>query len=85
VLDPLNMTAMKEAGLVIALDANLETLWKRLKTSTKRPLLNASNPKNRIKELYNARRPFYIQAHHIVDTSGKTVNDVAQEILNLLQ
>jgi len=83
VLDPLNMTAMKEAGLVIALDANLETLWKRLKTSTNRPLLNASNPKNRIKELYNERRPFYIQAHHIVDTSGKTVNDVAQEILNL--
>ena len=85
VLDPHNMAAMKEAGLVIALDADMYTLWKRLRSSTNRPLLKAPDPKNRIKELYNTRRPFYSQAHHIVDTSGKTVKDVAQEILNLLQ
>jgi len=85
VLDPLNMTAMKGSGLVIALDANLETLWKRLKTSTKRPLLKVSDPKRRMEDLYYKRRPFYSQAHYIIDTSGKTVNDVAQEILNLLQ
>ena len=81
VLDPQNMAAMREAGLVIALDADVETLWKRLKSCKNRPLLKTSDPKNRIEELYNARRPFYSQAHHIVDTSGKTVKDVAQEIL----
>ena len=83
VLDPQNMAAMKEAGLVIALDADIETLWRRLKSSQNRPLLKASDPKNRMEELYNARRTFYSQAHHTVNTSGKTIKDVALEILNL--
>lgn len=83
VLDPQNIAVMKEAGLVIALDADIETLWRRLKSSQNRPLLKAPDPKNRIEELYNARRPVYAQAHHTVDTTGKTVKDVAQEILNL--
>ncbi len=85
VLNSENLVAMKEAGLVIALDADIETLWKRLKSSRNRSLLKASDPKRRMKELYNARRHFYSQAHHIVNTSGKSVEDVAQEILILLQ
>lgn len=84
VLDPQNMAAMKEAGLVIALDADIETLWRRLKSSQNRPLLKASDPKNRMEELYNARRPFYSQAHHAVDTTGKTIKDVAKEIWQLM-
>lgn len=81
VLDPQNMAVMKEAGIVVALDADVETLWKRLKSSRNRPLLKAADPRLRIEELYHKRRPFYSQAHHIVDTSGKTIEDVAQKIL----
>jgi shikimate kinase len=81
VLDPQNMAVMKEVGIVIALDADIETLWKRLKSSRNRPLIKSSDPKRRIEDLYHKRRLLYSKAHCIVDTSGKSIEAVAQDIL----
>jgi shikimate kinase len=81
VLDPQNMAVMEEAGIVIALDADVETLWKRLKSSRNRPMLKAADPRRRMEELYHKRHPFYSQARYIVNTSGKTIEDVAEEIM----
>lgn len=85
VLDPQNVAVMKEEGIVIALDADVDTLWKRLKSSRNRPLLKADDPRRKMEELYYERRPFYSQAHYIVNTTGKTIEEVVQEILILLK
>jgi len=74
---------MKEAGFVIALDADTDSLWNRLKFSKNRPKLKSADPRRNMEELYNLRRPYYAKAHYLIDTSRKSVRQVTQEILDL--
>jgi len=81
VLDPENIEAMKELGYLVALDADLETLWKRLRYSRNRPLLQTEDPRTRIKDLYLKRKELYKEAHVIIDTSNKSIDMVVREII----
>jgi len=85
VLDSRNLSVMKQVGLVIALDADTDALWNRLKFSKNRPKLKSADPRRSMEELYNLRRPYYAKAHHLIDTSRKSVGEVLQEILIILQ
>ncbi len=49
-----------------------------------RPLLAVSDPRGAARGLLDARAPWYAQADLEVDTEGRTVEDVAAEVLNLL-
>ena len=62
-------------------------VWLRTRLETIRERLGASDASRPLfadaEALYAAREPIYAQAHHIVDTDGKTPAEVAGEIVAL--
>ena len=85
-----------EGTVCIYLKASVETLLSHLEgEAAGRPLLNnpsvmsseveTSPLRNRILELMSLRSATYERtAHHIIDTDGKTVEDIATEIIEIL-
>ena len=55
----------------IYLKVNLNMLEKRLKYSSKRPLLKNVNKKQKIEEIYRERKKYYNRANLIVDNEDK--------------
>ena len=81
-----------EGSLCIYLRTSVDELVSRLSSETEgRPLLNTStDPSNtalrtRILDLMSRRDSTYERvAHQIIDTDGKSIDHIAEEILNLL-
>jgi shikimate kinase len=76
-----NMEALKAHGVVVCLRASPEVILQRTQGTDERPLLQVEDPLKRIKELLQAREPYYQEADLMIDTDGKTPLQVAQEIL----
>jgi shikimate kinase len=76
-----NWQLMRSLGLIIYLRASWETLRARLVGSTDRPLASAGRSESDIKNLLQQRLPLYEQADLVIDTDGREVDDVVQEIL----
>ncbi|MBI5304264.1 MAG: 3-dehydroquinate synthase [Chloroflexi bacterium] len=83
-VNPNNRAYFKDA-LVVCLDAPPDDIYNRLKHQHDRPLLQSANPQQRIVELMNARRDAYAQVEWHLNTHDKTVEQVADEIVGLLQ
>lgn len=66
VLYPSNRERMKKNGFVIYLNAPPETLWERLRNDRTRPLLQVSDPLQRLKDLHAQRDPLYRETAHLV-------------------
>jgi len=84
VLDSENMRNLKATGVVVCLDATPEEILKRTEMVSHRPLLNVPSPIEKIKELLEKRKPFYAKADHAVDTTGKKIDEVLKEIIDIL-
>lgn len=80
-----NMTNLRKKGVIICLMASPETIFERTKDDTSRPLLQVKDPLQRIRELLNFRRPYYEKADIMIDTDGKTPEEVAEEIIKKIQ
>jgi shikimate kinase len=70
----------------VFLDAGVEELWRRCRKQAERqeierPLLGSLEG---FRELYEARRPHYLKASHRQDTDGKTVAEIAAEVVQAL-
>ena len=66
------------------LNAAVETLEKRLQGDTSRPLLQSGDMKSVIEDLMSRREETYRRtAHHTVQTDGKSIKDIAREILSI--
>lgn len=77
-----NRLLLHAAGLVVNLTATVESLVKRLARADDRPLLRGERPlEERIKQIMTEREPFYADADIRIDTTGKTLEDVAAVIL----
>ncbi len=76
-----NMDILKDKGVVVCLDAAPETIFRRTSRNNERPLLKVENPLGRIRELLEARRPFYQKADITIDTDDKNPLRIAEEIL----
>ena len=65
---------LRENGTVLYLHAEPETLWQRLRNSRNRPMLQASDPRNRLVELYQLRDPLYREvADHVIESDRDAV------------
>ncbi|MGO1468460.1 MAG: shikimate kinase [Tissierella sp.] len=79
-LDPQNIVNIKEKCTVVLLEANPDIILDRTKSDKNRPLLKSTSKE--IKELMEARRDSYHKSADIViDTSGKSVSSVRDEII----
>ncbi len=82
VLDPDNRRQLAQRGCVFYLHASVDQLFERTKRDRNRPLLQTEDPRKRLTELMRERDPLYREvADFIVDTDGRTVRSVAEEIV----
>ena len=66
VLAEQNRNILRERGTVIYLDVAPDVLFERTRHDRNRPLLQVSNPKARIRELYAQRAPLYREVADLV-------------------
>ena len=85
VLDPENWEALKKTGWVVALLARPETIYQRIKDSKRRPLLKVQDVYAEIKNLLEARQPYYERSDFSVETDGRTPPQVAKLVLETLK
>ncbi len=81
VLRPENMTALETTGQIVCLRASVETICERVKNDTNRPLLQVPDPKKKIEEMLSSRARAYSHCTFAVDTDGKTVEKIVDEII----
>ncbi|WP_066803030.1 shikimate kinase [Moraxella oblonga] len=73
-------------GLVIFLDANVDTQLLRTKKDTNRPLLQTENPRAVLEKLYQERRPLYLEVADMVIMTGKSYpKQMLLEIIEALE
>ncbi|RMH95467.1 MAG: hypothetical protein D6681_13140, partial [Calditrichaeota bacterium] len=83
--DARNMADLVIQALVVWVDADPETLIRRLAQAGDRPLLNQPDLRRDVLHNYHRRRPLYEQyAHLIVNTSRETLDSIARTILDRL-
>ena len=79
-----NAAMLKQIGLVIFLKVGQEELITRLQNDTTRPLLVASDIRERVETLYAKRLPLYeAAADYILETDGKSFYEILKEIEEL--
>lgn len=85
VLDPQNRAALRQHGRVIYLYASIDQQLQRTGRDQHRPLLQTANPRQRLEQLLADRDPLYREiAALVVNTDGRSVHSVVQEILKWL-
>ncbi|HEV2213492.1 MAG TPA: shikimate kinase AroK [Gammaproteobacteria bacterium] len=85
VLDPANREALSR-GFVIYLKATVEAQAARTGKNRNRPLLQSTDPKARLEELFAVRAPLYEGlARLTVDTDSGQVKKIAERIVEALQ
>lgn len=89
VLDPENVVNLKKNGVVVLLEASVQTIVDRMraddKTEQQRPSLTGKDLYEEIEEVLQERMPFYRSAMDFsVDTTSKGIDDVVEEIVGRL-
>ncbi len=83
-LNPDTRAMMRRHAVTIWLNADLDTLWKRVSRRSHRPLLKAADPKTILSDLLEARKPVYQQADLIVASvegpHGRTVRAIIRAL-----
>lgn len=81
-----NRRIMKQSGCIVLLMAKPETILARVKHSTNRPVLNGHMNVEYITELMERRRSCYEDAADVrVETDGKGIGEICEEILSNMQ
>lgn len=80
-----NRRLMRTHGVVVNLVVSLQQVLERLHGASDRPLFAGSNSANSVKLLMDGREQFYADADIRIDTDGKSVEDVAAEILRFVE
>jgi shikimate kinase len=87
IVDAQNYAALRQCGLIICLSARPDVIARRIGRGVKaRPMLSQPGipPKQRIAQLMAARREAYARAALTIDTSERTIEQVADAILDAM-
>jgi 3-dehydroquinate synthase len=91
VLDEANWTAMRPGAVIVHLRAAPGELLARLRsqieadTTQRRPLLEADDASAALAKMWEARRDLYARADIDVKTDGRTVAEVAEEVVDAVR
>ena len=84
-LRPENVERMRQTGRIVLLQASPETILERVIHDNGRPLLADRKTPEGIRTLLEERRPAYeAAASLVIDTDGKSVQEVCREIMTEL-
>jgi shikimate kinase len=84
IVDPVTYQRMHEAGPIVCLVADVETILRRTAADRTRPLLENGERRTRISQLLSERAAAYARADVTVDTTGRDVEAVLEDILSFL-
>jgi shikimate kinase len=86
ILDPGSRELLWSGNLVVCLDASAEQIAERLARSReRRPLLAGPDPSAAIRGLLAERAPLYALAHRTIVTDGRTLGEIANEVIQALR
>ncbi len=85
VLSDENITNLKSKGVMICLNASPTDIFERTRSYANRPLLNVKDPLDKIKELLSKRVPYYKKADYQVDTSKKSLDQIVDEVIMIME
>ncbi len=86
VLRQANRELLRRSGHVIYLKSSPEEVFRRLRHDSKRPLLQVSDPLERIRSLHTQRDPLYAEtAHFTVETGRPSVPTLVNMIVMQLE
>jgi shikimate kinase len=81
-----NMRTLEQKGFIVLLTAKPETVLERLKAEpSARPLLAGKDPAGAVRELLAARARAYDRHHWAVVTDGRTPEQVAEKIFEMVK
>ncbi|WP_406721655.1 shikimate kinase [Thioclava litoralis] len=84
-LSEANRRVIAERGVSVWLQADLETLWHRVRLKTTRPLLKTADPKGTLRAMLEVRLPVYAQAQIHVEAGPQTdVSAMTAKVLEAL-
>tara|TARA_B100000949_G_scaffold179976_1_gene161070 strand:- start:2248 stop:2829 length:582 start_codon:yes stop_codon:yes gene_type:complete len=83
-LNPDTRTLLRQHAITIWLNADLETLWRRVSKRGHRPLLKADNPKGVLSRLLDERAPIYEKADIVVTSREGPHRATVNSILKAL-
>jgi len=84
-LSETNRALIREAGISVWLRADLDLLWQRVRHKTTRPLLRTANPRETLRQLYEARVPLYSLADIAVDSAAElSIEEMAAKVVAAL-
>ncbi len=83
--NPDNLASLKKHSLVVCLWAAPETIWRRVRNQTHRPLLQDPDPQAKINRLLTEREPHYRNADVLVSTEFRSAREVAHQICHQFQ
>lgn len=83
VLDERNVLVMRRSGVIVLLDASIDELVARIGRAEGRPLYRS---RESLVNLKTERSELYAEAcDHIVDTNGRSIVDVAEEVIRCVR
>jgi len=74
-----NQSLLRSHGYIIFLDTSVNQQMQRLQRDKKRPLLQTENPRERLEQLLEQRRPIYLE---LADLAVKTDRRLARKLAN---
>jgi len=78
-----NRQVLKKNGYVVYLQCSVDKILQRTKRDTQRPLLDTTNPRDRIEKLFSEREALYLScADFKIETSSMQSKAVVQNILD---
>ena len=85
VLRSSNIDLLRTGGPIFCLNATPKAIWDRVRSSRSRPLLRGPDPLKKIETLLDKRAPYYALADHQIETTGVSVDRVANEIISYIE
>jgi len=79
-----NRQALGTSGLLVCLNCEVEEILRRLAQAEDRPLLDVADRRECIESMLAERREAYGRIPHQIDTTGLTVEEVAERVIGLL-
>lgn len=81
-----NREHLRMRSKVVYLRSQPEELWRRLRHDKQRPLLQVSDPMQKLRDLYAVRDPLYREtAHYVIETGRPSVSALVNLILMQLE
>ena len=85
IVNDANRAVLLGAGVCVALTASADEILQRLgpEAAARRPMLQGGKPEARVAQLLKERAPKYAELHYHVETSGLSLIQVAERVIEL--